>query len=152
MTQLEYLLDTLEYYSVNPKERRSFILTEQGRPICKYAPVKETSEGCAIGRKLTGTTEQKQAWDKSCASYMSIVSTYLNPINDIVDIRPEWMKDMSPRFLQELQRFHDTKLNWASVGLTREGKYNLKSILEEYAIPMGPFEKYLSNNVNPVCL
>lgn len=152
MTQLEYLLDTLEYYSVDPEKRRSFILIEPGRQSCKYAPVKETSEGCAIGRKLIGTTEQKQAWDKSYASYMGIVGTYLGPINDVVDIRPEWMKDMSMNFLQELQRFHDNKSNWADVGLTREGKYNLKSILEEYAIPVYPFEKYLSNNVNPVCL
>jgi len=136
MTEEEYLIDMLEYYTKD-KNRRA---TTAVGP-CVYSPTK-TSEGCAIGRHLIGSLEDKKAWDCSGS-----ISTCLDSIyrRNIKDIRPEWMKTMNTAFLEMIQNLHDIEHNWNEIsGLSEEGKKELIRIIQLFNLDFTKFTKYLT--------
>lgn len=139
MTQEEYLLDTLEYYSVDPINRRC--ISESIEIGCRYSPVtikKEgLSEGCGIGRKLS--PEAALEWDKLGTT--TIYRIFLRP--EMKVLAPEWMQEMDVDFLSDIQRLHDVSYNWCDKGLSNYGKASLVSIIISYELNKELFSKYL---------
>lgn len=135
MTKEEFLKDLIDYYSVNPLERRN-----GSEPYCTYAPKTTLTEGCAIGRHLQGTFEEKKTWDKIDASYTDIVKELLNEDTEIKDLRPEWMKAMDINFLQNCQGLHDSGSCWTDEGLSEYGKVRVNDIISFYDLEMEPYE------------
>lgn len=135
MTKEEFLLDLIAYYGEDPEARRNFGPVSR---LCKYSPIISTSEGCAIGRHLIGTLEEKKRWDIR-GGYLSVLIC----INDnmLPDIRPEWMKGMNPDFLHCCQDLHDDIENWSyKGGLSSEGVKNVNSIIARYSLKLPLYE------------
>ena len=122
--QLEFLQETVDYYSVNPDERRNVSATFS----CKYTPQLPTSEGCAIGRKIplelakqldTGVDKETK---KYIGSSVAIVAVFNQLPNDL--------KVLGNSFLQSIQCLHDNEVYWDTEGLSKEGKVEVESITE----------------------
>lgn len=127
MTKQQFLQDTVDYYSLNPLERRNAITTEDKygtiRVECKYTPIKQTSEGCAIGRHVKLKTAKKM--------------DELNlPINNprIFKLLPIKLRALGDGFLTRVQMLHDTDHYWSSTGLTDSGVDFLKQIIHLYKL------------------
>jgi hypothetical protein len=107
----EFLDDMVAYYRVDPAARRSVDSRTAYYPDgysyvsnqCTYAPIKETSEGCAIGRCLS--REQAELFDKNSSAGVATVAT-------IFIYLPEKLKALGRDFLTVVQAFHDVHSNW----------------------------------------
>jgi len=125
----EFLLNTLEYFS----DRNKRCVSKAGG--CQYSPTK-TSDGCAIGRFLTGTPQELARWDSEggyayCADAAQM--------GRLPDIRPEWMKRMPEDFLTEMQKWHDSSIILGE----EDEKDHLRRIIEEYNLDINLFKNYL---------
>lgn len=138
MNKTDFLLDMLNYYSVAPNDRRNGIAGQS----CKYAPIKETSEGCAIGRHLIGTVEEKKSWDNLADSSFANIRKMIAD-GECKDLQPEWMKLLPSEFLNTCQGFHDRRYNWDENGLNYEGQTNLLNIIKLYGLDEDSFSQYL---------
>ena len=110
--QLEFLEDTVSYFAANPTLRRNI-----ADGACRYYPIWEGSEGCAIGRHLP---RELAKWldDKWGGCCIYLISEFL----------PEELKALEIVFLQRVQDLHDGDENWFSEGLTYVGKNKVKQI------------------------
>lgn len=128
MTKEEFLQSTLDYYGANPIARRNIAVGG----TCKYQPLKETSEGCAIGRFMP----KDKSYRDYCDSYGSI--TEILNIEWLVERLPEWMRKMDLQFLSDIQKLHDSPLYeyWNAKGLTKDGKEYVNYIIVEYELNM----------------
>jgi len=127
MTQLEFLNDTIAYYSVDPVNRRC--TDKEGN--CKYSPKTVNkvglSEGCAIGRKLPPNVQV--LLDSS--SYGSIDCIKRDdPVK--YDKLPEWMKEFPILFLEAVQRLHDNAAFWTDTGLSESGIAKVNEIKQRF--------------------
>jgi len=95
--QEDFLLDMLEYYCENPEERRN----QNVYGNCMYAPQKDTSEGCAIGRKISKELQQK--FDSRRESPV---------VNNVFNLLPENLQLLGCDFLTEVQQLHDGGYFW----------------------------------------
>lgn len=136
MTKEEFLLDMLDYYTVDPEGRRCN--SEAG---CYYSPEtigKTTSEGCAIGRKLDREFANRldEEWDGGI-SVQDIIKTYPD--------FPEYMYEFDINFLSECQELHDMPYNWDFdfTGLSTVGKKSVESMIQKFDLDKSKFEKYL---------
>lgn len=122
MTMEQFLLDTILYFSVNPKERRC---TKPDSTICSYQPHTDKTQGCAIGRFID--TDTQKEWDKCGYGIVTIIrDPYLN------EKAPAWMKKFDSDFLYECQKLHDNEKNWDSGGLTDMGKRQVNYIVNRF--------------------
>lgn len=118
--QLEFLNDTIKYYSVNPQQRRCI-----SGNACKYSPASlsiTTSEGCAIGRKLP-----KELAIKLDKEYSSGVSLIFN-------ILPKDMQELGKMFLVSVQNLHDDSDYWTKNGLSKLGLDHVEKIKRIYKL------------------
>ncbi len=136
MNKEEFLLDMLDYYTVDPEGRRCN--SEAG---CYYSPEtigKTTSEGCAIGRKLNTDFANRldEEWDGGIG-----ISEIINDYPDF----PDYMYDFDINFLSECQELHDMPYNWDfnSIGLSTVGKKLVERMIEKFNLDKSKFEKYL---------
>lgn len=129
--QLEFLQGTVDYYSVNPLERRCI---DNG--ACMYSPksVKKEgkSEGCAIGRHL----DSRLAWELDEENSNTDCS-----VNEehIFERLPKELQELGKDFLFDVQSFHDIDINWNKHGLSSTGQRVHQEILkriinEQYVI------------------
>jgi len=156
MTKEEsFLLDMLAYYTVDPQARRNYV-EDTGLSTCKYAPLKETSEGCAIGRHLP--LEVALEWDKVDILYcdeeeeecLHFESVY-DDINSAIDLklikddRPPVLKELNSVFLTRIQSLHDNKTCWdnENKSLSKYGKNRLSAIIDSYDMNKELFSQYL---------
>lgn len=134
MNKEEFLLDMLDYYTVDPENRRCQIEGE-----CKYSPETlhlSTSEGCAIGRHVT----------KEAALYLDNEYVSVNNIfarSSYLKLLPEWLSDLGVDFLKHCQNLHDHNNHWNNKGLTHVGKEAVEMIIKEFNLDKSKFEKYL---------
>lgn len=128
MTKEQFLQSTIDYYSVDPYNRRCH--RDHG---CKYSPEnagKEgKSEGCAIGRHLTPEVQKKL--DES-QGIISDIITY----KSLKQLLPEWMQEMDPDFLDQVQLLHDTSSSWEPNGLSERGKERVNTIINKFNLSM----------------
>lgn len=132
----DFLLDTLEYYLADPQARVNLV-----EGTCQYTPLKDTSDGCAIGRFLTKENQRRLDEDAVYASILSMED------KDFKECIPEWMQKFGRDFLQAVQSFHDNLLdtNYLSEGnnLSEIGIRQLDCIITQYKLDEDKFEKYL---------
>lgn len=113
-----YLNDMISYFNSNTRCLLPvYRITDN--TDCRYERT-ETSEGCAIGRRLPLKTSIKL--DKGTNQAIS------NNLNLV----PDWMKELGGDFLQELQRLHDNSRNWNEKGLSTIGEECLSDIKNKF--------------------
>ena len=124
MTELEFLEDTIKYYSENT-QRRCVNGTS-----CFYSPIPANkegiSEGCAIGRFLDkdfALKIDKEGNNDIFDGDTSIIKvlTVLLEKEENKSKFPDWMLKMEFLFLSDIQALHDAKSHWDKNGLTQEG-------------------------------
>ena len=122
--QLALLNETVEYYSADPVGRRCV-----GERRCAYSPIKlgleDTSEGCAIGRKITA--ELAEEFDAEIGD-SSVSNRY------IFDRLPEELKELTVQFLEVIQYLHDSDNSWDGKGLTQIGKERVEQIKRDFKL------------------
>ena len=111
--RLAVLEDTCQYFNLS---KRNVI----GRR-CLYYPVNESTEGCAVGRLIK---------DKD------LCSTLDNKVGTTVDIifilLPKELQELGKQFLVDLQNLHDDKDCWTETGLSEEGFYQKRFIVDKH--------------------
>lgn len=116
---IDFLEDTVQYYSVDPIKRRSISDTKG----CFYSPKnahKPSSNGCAIGRHLPEELQGKYDSVSSC-SISYIYTVYYNEL-------PVNLKELPCEFLRDVQHLHDAGINWNGMGLSLTGEKNVQKI------------------------
>lgn len=115
-TKAEFLVDMLEYYCPDPENRRNSI---EGR--CRYYPIKDRSEGCAIGRHMTSDSAQQ-------ADNVPGETTIDNIYKTWAEFLPTWMLPLGVSFLEKCQELHDLSELWEDKGLSKSGKREVSNI------------------------
>ncbi len=130
MTTTELLLDALEYYTVDPKNRRCVLGLS-----CRYHPSsisKEgTSEGCLIGRLLPEELALELD-EKNLSIYTVFHHDDYIPLRKRVEKIDPVFNAGNAIFLSNCQTLHDSNIYWGKTGLTSEGKERLSRILNDY--------------------
>lgn len=106
-TKLEILKETYDYYTADSKRRSYRIVNGRGR--CEY--FNPLGEMCAVGRCLIPDSYKKieQAYgNKPITSFDENLDTLL---------KTEY-RGHDSNFWVDLQRFHDSDLNWFKDGIT----------------------------------
>lgn len=110
----KFLDDTVEYYSVAPKERRAVDIDG----LCRY---KATSGAkCAIGRHII---EDKYSYHLEGAG-----PTFLAEMGAL----PAEIVELRPHFLVAVQQLHDSEQLWNETGLNDAGKRQYDTIVTAY--------------------
>ena len=140
MNRIEFLRDTINYYSDDTNRR-----CIENR-MCYYSPEKigksEISNGCAIGRHLS--REDANFIDN--IGVMDVKRIINDPI--LSQKLPEWMKDLGTSFLYDVQLLHDRSGYWNESGITAAGIDQVKKIQREYELGSVFEETILLNSEN----
>ena len=120
MTRLEFLEDTVKWYSENP-DRRCF--NHDGK--CLYSPKNALnnteSTGCAIGIHLS----------PELASYLD--EHYTNSgVERVFEDLPDNLKELGVAFLSNIQYLHDIDSFWTKESLSERGKEFVNEIKERF--------------------
>lgn len=116
--QLDFLADTVNYFSVNPRDRRCV----EGSSTCRYYPIKPTTDGCAIGRHMT-KKNQLLADDAEFGGIDWLIEERPN-------LFPGWMVSLGKEFLATMQSLHDTVKYWTESELSQEGEAEFENIVK----------------------
>ena len=120
MTRLEFLEDTIKYYSEDTNRR---CVSYKG--VCNYSPEESNkvgiSDGCAIGRHCT--PHGRVALDASvCGEVRNVMMSKER------DYIPVFMQDYGTQFLSYVQTLHDMASYWDANGLTTFGLKEVEDI------------------------
>lgn len=141
MTQKEYLMDMLEYFTVDISRKALKPLVDtalDGFQMCTYLPT-ATSEGCAIGRKIPDM-DAKVALE-------AIGNLFSVAIKGRQDLIPDEMQELGWQFLCDVQMLHDTSGYWDDVkGLSPRGTRELDKIIRYHGIDPEGFDKFANPN------
>lgn len=88
---------------------------------------------CAIGREIDETLI-----DELDSKDFSSVSN-----DEVFEKLPKRLKDMGQGFLHKIQMLHDDKSYWDETGLSKEGKFKVHGICQEYDLDI-PSEALMS--------
>lgn len=125
--QLAFLDDTIKHYNSN-----NLCIDQDG--FCCYSPetlkLGDKSEGCAIGRHLT--KEVALQIDTIPSPNYDVGTSVEN--NEIFNLLPVSLKELTQKFLYAIQMLHDNPLNWDEKGLTRCGEDYVKVIKNSYSL------------------
>lgn len=123
------LQDAITHFGSDPKNNRAVISTSDGKEgKCNYSRV-NGNLGCAIGMYLS---------DKVAEDLDSLDAT---SIDDIIEYYPEclpkWMLKLDPKFLFDLQNFHDSQFHWNLKNncISKVGIGKVEYICKEYDLP-----------------
>ena len=125
MKKLEFLEDTIKYYSEDNNRR----CTKGQR--CYYSPIKAgkegISEGCAIGRFLDKNTQH--LFDSQAENSINYL---LSENEEYILLLPEWMRTFDFQFLRAVQKLHDDMGCWVENGLSDYGLEGVQFIKDTY--------------------
>lgn len=110
--QIAFLDDTAKHYNIF---NRNDIHGE-----CRYLPINDSSEGCAIGRYLDKCLAKRMD-EREFGSPGVSNMTLFNKL-------PTWMKEMGNSFLCNIQILHDDFTFWNEQGLSNKGSLNVDRI------------------------
>lgn len=134
MTNEQILLDALEYYTVDPVNRRC---TDGG--ACYYSAKtinkETTSEGCLIGRLLS--PELAESIDAKYTKSIDVIFS-----NGDFEL-PDFINAGNAEFLAACQTLHDISSNWSDAGLSNIGKTEVRKIIYNYKLDASKFAKFL---------
>lgn len=132
MTKEQFLQDTIDYYSVDPENRRCINGT-----TCAYSPANANkegkSEGCAIGRHLSPEVQTKFDKGINCTPLNLTIFAIMNN-QEARKLLPEWMQKMDASFLSDVQCLHDINTYWDSNALSNKGKERVNTIIAEHKL------------------
>lgn len=117
----DLLNDTIQYYSVNPNERRS--VSDKDRYTCFYSQKnskKPHSNGCAIGRY------HSEEWKLKADDLQNAHEPFQKIIEDST------LNNFNTDFLEAIQQLHDENVNWNSTGLSPIGFKFVDAIIERF--------------------
>lgn len=120
MSYLDVLEETINFYSVDPLNRRS---VDRTTGKCLYA---YEGKNCAFGRYINDVDkfiEENSFYNDSTSN--SIIETFGM---DVMKKEVEHLNDK--RFWDDLQFLHDTNSYWNEKGLTKEGTEYANKIKE----------------------
>lgn len=118
MTELEFLEDTIKYYSEDTSRRATKII--DNHPFCVYRS--EDGRKCAIGRWILDEDYSRSLEENNASTLKSR------------EVLPEWLSKFDGEFLDEVQALHDGNQYWDYDGLTRQGKKRVILIMEIYKL------------------
>lgn len=140
MTQEEFLLDTLEYYSADTSRRCL------GHGRCYYSPkgLATTGNGCAIGRWLPESLKESMdtAYDGNSLPVRLLFDS--KEYSNFLSAFPDMLKLLSPVFLSAVQRLHDSDDNWSENGISDEGKKSAANLVKMFELDASKFHKYIN--------
>ena len=121
----ELLNSTIQYYSVNPSERRNIVYgkNEVGkiyREECKFTPLHPLTEGCALGRFYP-----KEKQDE--LDFLDSNEDALKMINN-----QGVLENLDTEFLYLIQDLHDIGSYWNSTGLSNYGMTQVEYIVKNF--------------------
>jgi len=137
----DFLLDTLEFYDADPKNRRAF------NPIdltCTYSPIKgkKGNEGCAIGRHLSRHHQNKFDNFETDASWRGVKREAKRGNIKI----PKYLINLDGNgvgnFLGRIQQLHDGSAFWNKDQISGRGVAELKEIIINFGLRKSKFKKY----------
>lgn len=117
MTKHEIIDETVEYYSIDPKNRRG--ISKNGLTCVYYTETQGIIKMCAVGRCLIDP--------KVFASSLSSVSHVLKDNDQLLK---EQYRGHPIKFWLDIQYLHDWNSYWDEVGLTEAGRYKVKELKE----------------------
>lgn len=125
MTKEEFLLDMLDYYTTDVSRRA----IQKG--VCVY----KTTDGrkCAIGRHIND--EKYDPLIEGCV--ITINGPVINCLNENI-------KSIDTVFLRNVQKLHDSELNWDKNKLSEYGKDQLHEIIIHNNLDKSKFTKYIN--------
>lgn len=116
MTALEFIKDTIKFYSEDPSRRASI------NGVCCY---KEPRSGnrCAVGRCMLDITPAER---------------FHGPVYDLIThfgkevLKPEY-RDISVDVLRSCQIWHDYSIHFTTTGLTEIGQKRANFLIKKYS-------------------
>jgi hypothetical protein len=135
LTEEQFLLDTIEYYSADPANRRC---SDPITGMCQYSPElarRLHSEGCAIGRYMT-------------KEEMALNGNFQGDVLNLSEEGkiPKKLFHFDIDFLEDVQVLHDRRVNWSDAGLTDSGRACVKQIVRNFSLNEAMFAKYVTND------
>jgi hypothetical protein len=121
MTALEFLEDTVKYFSEDPNRRCKI-----GTYACSYVPVEEHQTGCAIGRFLDKELRKKLRQNDNVGEVWALAKRE----EYFEQLVPEWMQKIPTDILLQIQKLHDVNDYWNKCGLSQYGKEMVQKIKE----------------------
>lgn len=120
---LIFLDETIQHYN---RDNRSF-----NNFLCSYIPDDpSTSEGCAIGRKLSKSYKKKMmASEKFSEINIRDVNRLFYELHT-----PRYFKGMPLSFLKQVQGLHDDDNFWCRNGLTDDGEEFCRKLKTTYGL------------------
>ncbi len=115
--RLKVLEDTCEYFNVSKRNADGF--------TCRYNPIHEKTEGCAIGRLIK---------DKALCAKFDELEAFESGVDYVFDELPEDLQELGQEFLARLQDLHDDVDNWTETGMSDDGLEQKDSIKNNYCI------------------
>lgn len=127
MTEVELLMDTVQFYADDPN-RRSVIIEDNGDHLCMYS---HNGKHCAIGRFLLDHPVSIEG--QTAASLPE-------------KLFPREIYRMGLNFIEALQTLHDTSIYWDNNGLSDSGKVEVETMADKYQLSLPPafIKKYLT--------
>jgi len=129
-TKEQMLVETVVYYATDTSRRNTDL-----NDTCKYYPLHDNTEGCAIGRYLSEELAKKLDKDD-----LSGVSYKFNEL-------PVELQKLDKYYLERIQNLHDSPITWNSKGLTEFGIKRIKDIIEDFELDenkLTQIQKYIS--------
>lgn len=125
-TKKEIILETVEYYSVDPAGRRGY---DEKLNTCLY--LTQDGKMCAVGRCCI---EPSTEWEGDVQTLAEdrgeeIEEGYLS----IDNLLKEEYRGYDIEFWQDLQALHDGRHNWDKEGLTDSGQLHVAALLKRYS-------------------
>jgi hypothetical protein len=131
--QARNMLDeVVKHFSKNPKELRS--IGANGGCTYSYTPNKPKSIGCAIGMYIKDEKLCKKMDDTG--AIIDIWDYQKQLFNQL----PIWMQKMNIDFLEDIQNFHDSDVNFDTLGISSQGKTKINYIIYKYDLGKPKFK------------
>lgn len=113
LKRLEVLEDVATYFNLETRNA-------DNTGTCKYLPISEKSQGCAVGRLIK---------DKElCAKLDNLDDKSGVYYDNIFEQLPKEVQILGQLFLMRLQDLHDNPNNWIETGLSHQGNVRFNDI------------------------
>jgi hypothetical protein len=114
--RLVFLNDTIKHFNTN---NRCVKVT-----ACRYTPIENKSDGCAIGRHLT----LKLAKELDNRTLPSVSN------ENVFKKLPDNLKELGQSFLSDIQNLHDTEFYWYEKGVSFQGEKRVEELKNKYEL------------------
>ena len=129
MTKTEIIIETKEFYDANPHLRGVSRLIPSADENCVYQSPTEPERKCAVGRCMTKEALVSLGQAEGPAESLKCKS----PDGKLDTLLIQKYRGHSADFWEDLQHFHDSKINWNKNGLSPCGLIVFKNLLSNWS-------------------